>query len=142
MRAPLLAAAALLALAVPVLAQDVIAARKENFRAIRDDFRWINQQQNAGDLAAIAQRSGVILERARRVGGYFPEGSGTGDTGALPAIWQQKATFDQRAADLVTRVGAMQAAAASGDRAALQAAVRNTGGACQACHDAFRRPTT
>jgi cytochrome c556 len=141
MRAPLVAAAALLALAIPAIAQDVIAARKSNFTAIRDDFRWINQQQNAGDLGAIAQRSSAILERAQRISGYFPTGSETGgNTNALATVWSEKATFDQRAADLVTRVREMEAAARSGDRAALQASVRNTGAACQACHDRFRRP--
>jgi cytochrome c556 len=141
MRAPLVAAAALLAVAVPAIAQDVIAARKSNFTAIRDDFRWINQQQGSGDLAAIAQRSAAILERAQRISAQFPAGSETGgNTNALPAIWTDKATFDQRAADLVARVREMEAAARSGDRAALQASVRSTGAACQACHDRFRRP--
>jgi cytochrome c556 len=147
MRAPLLAAAALLALALPAathhaLAQDPIEARKANRTAVRDDFRWINQQQNAGDLNAIAQRAAAIQQRSQAFLVLFPPGSDRGNTGALPAVWTDWATFQQREADFEARVRDLQAAAASGDRAALQAAVRATGAACQACHDRFRRPTT
>jgi cytochrome c556 len=147
MRAPLLGAAALLGLALgaltlPALAQDPIEARKANRTAVRDDFRWINQQQNAGDLNAIAQRAGAMLQRSQAFLALFPPGSDRGNTGALPVVWTDWPGFQAAEATLETRVRALQAAAAAGDRAAVQAAVRTTGAACQACHDKYRRPTT
>jgi cytochrome c556 len=142
MRAALLAALAAFALAVPATAQDPVEARKANRTAIRDDFRWINQQQNAGDLAAIAVRADAIIARSPAFLTLFPPGSDRGNTGALAAVWTDWATFQQREADMVQRMTALKTAAQAGDRAATQAAVRAAGATCQACHDRFRRPTS
>jgi cytochrome c556 len=139
--------AALLALvtcvvATTALAQDPIEARKANRGAIRDDFRWINQQQANGDLNAIAQRAGAIIARSPAFLTYFPAGSDRGNTGALPTVFSDWATFQQREADMVARMTDLQRAGQAGDRPAVQAAVRAAGGTCQSCHDRFRRPTS
>lgn len=139
-------AAAMLAASLPVIvpafAQDPIAARKANRTAIRDDFRWINQQQNAGELPAIAERAGAMLQRSGQFLALFPAGSDSGNTGALPTVWSDWATFQSREADLEAKLKEIQAAAQAGNRDGVRAAVRATGGTCQACHDRFRKPTT
>lgn len=146
MRAPLPTAAAVFGLALvaailPALAQDPIEARKANRTAVRDDFRWINQQQNAGDLGAIAQRAGAILQHSRAFVALFPPGSDQGNTGALATVWTDRPGFEAAEANLETQLRLLQAAAAAGNRAGVQDAVKSTGAACQACHDKFRRPT-
>jgi cytochrome c556 len=141
MRAALLALATCV-IAATAVAQDPIEARKANRSAIRDDFRWINQQQASGDLNAIAQRAGAIIARSPAFLTYFPAGSDRGNTGTLPTVFSDWATFQQREADMVARMTELQTAAQAGNRAGVQAAVRTAGATCQSCHDRFRRPTS
>lgn len=146
MRAPVLGALAIAAalfagIVPPAQAQGPIEARKANRQAVQDDFRWINRQQNSGELNAIAERAGAILRQAQGFVALFPPGSDAGNTGALPAVWSDRAGFERAEAEFETQIRMLQAAAAAGDRAGVQAAVRATGAACQACHDRFRRPT-
>lgn len=58
-------------------------------------------------------------------------------TAALPAIWAEGSDIGAKATGMVTGVMAMQAAAGV-DLASLQGAMEGLGGACGACHKAFR----
>ena len=60
-------------------------------------------------------------------------------TRALPAIWQDFPGVMKKSMALSDAVAAMQTAAGS-DLAALQGAMGNVGGACSACHKAYRQP--
>lgn len=60
-------------------------------------------------------------------------------TRALPAIWSADSTAGQLGADMVAAAAAMQAAAGT-DLASLQGAMEALGGACGACHEAYRKP--
>lgn len=60
-------------------------------------------------------------------------------TRALPAIWAEGSDVGTKAGDLVKAATAMQTAAAT-DLDALKAAMGALGGACGACHKAFRQP--
>ena len=134
----LVLAGVLAAVPVVVVAQDVIATRKANFTAIRDDVRWINQNRANGGMEEITMRAGRIVENMAKVPGHFPAGSNTGDTKAKPEIWSDRATFDARAADALREAQAFQALAASGNRAGLEGGLRTLGATCNACHDRFR----
>lgn len=131
-------AAAKLAAPTVLLAQDVIGQRQANYRAIRDDVRWINQNRTGGSLAEIAMRATRAGDNLARIPTFFPPGSNTGDTKALPVIWTDRATFDSRAADALREARALQAVAAAGNRAGLEDALRTLGASCTACHDRFR----
>ena len=68
----------------------------------------------------------------------FPANSQTGETSALPVIWQQKADFDAKAMKLaqdaktgVTRVT---------NPATLQAELQAIGQNCGGCHQVYRKP--
>ena len=68
----------------------------------------------------------------------FPEGSETGhDTRALPAIWENRAGFEEDADDLVEAAQAAKAASADG-LDAFRPAFGAVGKACGACHETFR----
>lgn len=72
----------------------------------------------------------------------FPAGSEyqkATDSFALPAIWENQPDFLQKVADLNTAAAAFQTAAGT-DLASLQAGMGGIGGACAACHKAFRQP--
>ena len=81
---------------------------------------------------AIAKTAGILLP-------VFPEGSGTGETAALPAIWQDWAKFEQAVAAIQNAAPKLIEAAKSGDAGQIGAALGAVGKTCGGCHDAFRK---
>ena len=72
----------------------------------------------------------------------FPAGSeyqAATDSFALPAIWANQDDFLTKIADLNTAAAAFQTAAAT-DLDSLKAGMGGLGGACSACHKAYRQP--
>lgn len=72
----------------------------------------------------------------------FPAGSEyqkSADSFALPAVWTAQDDFLQKIADLNTAAAAFQTAAAT-DLDSLKAGMGGIGGACSACHNAYRQP--
>jgi cytochrome c556 len=87
----------------------------------------------AANIAAIA--SVLSLDQ-------FPAGSEyqkATDSFALSAVWEKEKDFLQKVADLNTAAAAFQIAAGT-DLPSLQAGMEGIGGACAACHKAFRQP--
>ncbi|TDT77654.1 cytochrome c556 [Litoreibacter halocynthiae] len=60
-------------------------------------------------------------------------------TRALPKIWDDRADFDAKEADMA-KAAEMVAGVAGTDLAALQGAMGGVGGACSACHKLYREP--
>ncbi|OWU84870.1 hypothetical protein ATO6_11190 [Oceanicola sp. 22II-s10i] len=72
----------------------------------------------------------------------WPQGSDNGSvegTRALPAIWENMEDVGAKAMAL-TEATATMAEVAGNDQAALQGAMAGVGGACGACHKAYRAP--
>jgi cytochrome c556 len=126
----------------PVLAQDaarIIAERREGLRAVQTDMEA---------MVAIARAGGdprPAVERVARVQAFFqtfpdrfPPGTDTGDTRALPGVWQNRPGFLEAYAGLGPRLTELRAAAETGTPAAFAAAVQATGQACLNCHRQFR----
>lgn len=89
----------------------------------------------AGNLLSLAQ-----LDQSH----IWPEGSdemGVDGSKALPAIWENLPDVMAKNNDLVTAATAMDSAAGT-DFASLQAAMGALGGACGACHKAYRVPNS
>jgi cytochrome c556 len=89
--------------------------------------------RHAANVAAIAS----VLSMQQ-----FPEGSETGkaaDSFAKAEIWSNQEDFLTKVADLNTAAAAMQTAAGT-DAATLKTAMGALGGACAACHKAYRQP--
>ncbi|TAG25339.1 MAG: cytochrome c [Rhodobacterales bacterium] len=87
----------------------------------------------AANIAAVAS----VISMAQ-----WPEGSQYGaaaDSYALPAIWATPDDFLTKIADLNTAAAAFQVAAAT-DVDALKTGMGALGGACSACHKAYRQP--
>lgn len=88
----------------------------------------------AANLAALAK-----LDQSR----MWPQGTDTmelgTETAALPAIWDAGSDIGAKAGDLVSASAAMEAAAGGGLES-LQGAMNALGGACGACHKAYRQP--
>jgi cytochrome c556 len=87
----------------------------------------------AQDVAAIAS----VLSMDQ-----FPQGSEYGaaaDSFAKAELWANPSDFLQKIADLNTAAGAMVTAAGTSGEA-IKGAMAQLGGACSACHQAYRQP--
>lgn len=88
----------------------------------------------ATNLASLAR-----LDQSR----LWPQGSddmGVDGSRALPALWENMPDVMSKASDLATAATAMETAAGT-DLASLQAGMGAVGGACGACHKAYRVPS-
>lgn len=117
--------------------------RHESFEAIGKAFKTLGDElkKSTPDIARIQENAAVIAAKAPQVKDWFPAGSGPQDgvkTHALEAVWKEPDAFGQAAAKLVDAASALNAAAQSGDLAAVRGAVPPAGAACKGCHDRFR----
>ncbi|MDR2857427.1 MAG: cytochrome c [Novosphingobium sp.] len=118
--------------------------RHENFEAIGDTFKGLGDalKRDKPDIAKIRQDAAKINDLAPRVKTWFPAGSGPQDgvrTKALQAVWSDPDAFGQAAAKFVDAASALNAAAESGDLAAVRGAVPPLGATCKGCHQRFKK---
>jgi cytochrome c556 len=89
-----------------------------------------------GDLQVHAQSLAALTTNIPRL---FPEGSDFGETEALPAIWDDRAKFEEAAEAAKTATSAFAEAVAGGDMETIAAAHREVGKSCKGCHESFRK---
>ncbi len=127
-------------------AADTVAARQSQFKLLAFNIGPLvgMAQGNMPYDAAMAQAAAdnlvavASLNQAR----LWPEGTDSmamDGTRALPAIWDDLEDFTTKFEALRTGVAEMQTAAGQ-DLDALRGALGGVGGACTACHDAYRQP--
>src|SRR5205085_3342953 len=88
------------------------------------------------DAAKVQAALDVFAAGGAQLGALFPESSKTGETRALPAVWENKADFSAKLATFNTDVAAAKTAAS--DETAGKAALQKIGGDCGACHSTYR----
>ncbi|TCZ65930.1 c-type cytochrome [Roseicella aquatilis] len=136
-----LAALALVALAGTALAQgDVIAERRAGLKRMGGHMEAMKAVVDSrGDVKPLEARVDDMIAWFTRMPALFPAGSGTGDTKALPAIWQDFSKFEEADRTLLGHLRVMKTAAAAGDTAAFATAYQATGPQyCGNCHRPFR----
>lgn len=135
-----LTAASVLGLSIVggAVAADVIDERKKGFKGHVENMKAVKAAVESGDAATAVDPAQAMLAYAKRIESLFPEGSGEGDTRALPAIWSDWDGFQKAAANHVAAVEQLVAAATSGDASAVGAQLKATGGTCGACHKEYR----
>ena len=69
----------------------------------------------------------------------FVDGSDKGDTKAEPKIWTERDKFNAAAAKMQEEMVKFNVVAKGGNIDAIKAAVGDTGKACKACHDNYRK---
>jgi cytochrome c556 len=124
-------------------AKTAIEARQAAFKLISNQFGPLSGLARGQQVdAAVAARN---AERIQVLAGMLPElfqrdtrEFKSINTAALDGIWNSQADFKSKAEALQTAAGKLAAAAKGGDATAMAAAGREIGGACGACHDAFR----
>ncbi len=88
------------------------------------------------DLAAVQKALRTYANAAEKMPTLFPPDSKTGDTKALPAIWEDTADFDARFKKLGDDAAA--ALAAVKDPASFRATMPNFYKNCGGCHEKYR----
>ncbi len=92
------------------------------------------------DLAAVQAALKTYGEAAEKVPALFPDDTKTGDTNALPAIWENKADVLARLAKLGQDVAAAQASIV--DQASFRAQMPGVLKNCGGCHEKYRAKKT
>ena len=143
------AAAGLLAcaIALPAAAQfakpeDAIKYRKAAFTVMARHF-GIVAGMAAGkipfDAKVAADNAEIATMMSKLPYAGFVEGSDKGDTKAEPKIWAEMDKFRAAAGKMQEEMAKLNVAAKGGNLDAIKAAVGDTGKACKACHDNYRK---
>lgn len=120
-----------------------VKSRQASYKEIGGAFKTINDEIKSGrpDMNTVRPLAHDIAGRAALMPKFFPKGSGPESglkTRAKAEIWSDNANFVKLQGDMITAARALDAAAASGNVAALTAARTTLGGTCKSCHDRFR----
>ncbi len=96
------------------------------------------------EYSPVAGKAAIAAMNAAAVsfGSFFPAGSDQGDTGALPAIWDNADGFAAELAKFSAATGkAMEASGKDGpaDLDAFKAAMGPIFGTCKSCHETYRK---
>ena len=140
------AAAAALSFTVAGAAADALQDREALMKERGGVMRILGpiaQGKAPFDAAAVNSGLATLDANAQRavaeVETLWPEGSDSGDTRALPAIWADFDAF-KAANEEYAAAAAAAAAAKPQDLAAFQAAFGPVAQGCGSCHETYRRP--
>lgn len=90
------------------------------------------------DIAAVRRDAGYLDVLSRMAwDGFDPSTRGI-KSEALPAVFENKAKFDEHASRFEKEAAKLVTVSRSGDEAAVKAQIGAVGKACGACHDDFR----
>ncbi len=139
----MVAAAGAIALAASAMAdvQSVIDYRKDVMLSMAAHLSALTgllageMDFDQGHVEAQATSLGV---NAQLVSALFPPGSDSGETAALPAIWQRPEQFLARAEAAEREGRNLVAAVETGDREFMVQSLKRLADACRSCHRAFR----
>ena len=120
------------------LADDPIKQRRDLMKANGDATKPILGMLKGApfDLAAVKAALKTYADAAAKAPDLFPDSSKTGDTNALPAIWDNKADFSARFVKLADDVKA--ASTAIVDEASFKATMPGVLKNCGGCHEQYR----
>jgi cytochrome c556 len=90
------------------------------------------------DAKLIGEQIDIVAMINRLQFAAFVEGSGKGDTKALPEIWTAKDKWAAAVAKSQEDVQKLAAVGHSGNLEQIKAAAGAVGQSCKACHDTFR----
>ena len=137
---PVLAAA--LFITGTALGEDIVKARIAGMKDISMQMMPVAKMirgDEAFDADAIAALSAAVAAHARRIPGYFPEGSLEGEISALPKIWQDWRQFTAIANSLEIAADSLgEAATAASDANDIVPAFQSVAETCTTCHQRFR----
>jgi cytochrome c556 len=122
-------------------AQDVIAERKALMKKSGDQARLGAQMVRGEQPFDLAKAQGIFdvyIHKAEQLERLFPASSKSGDTRALPAIWDKP--NDWKAAIQKFETDSKKAKADTKDLNSFKTAFVAAGRNCSGCHEPFRKP--
>ena len=135
------------AVALPAAAQfakpeDAIKYRKAAFTVMSAHFGRVAAMANGrvpfdAKVAADNAELATLMSKLPYAG--FVDGSDKGDTKADPKIWAEMDKFKAAASKMQDEMAKLNIVAKGGNIDAIKVAVGDTGKACKACHDAYRK---
>jgi cytochrome c556 len=122
------------------LADDAILdGREKAMKTLGGSMKTIKDLIGAGGPAAdIVAPAEQIAEIAATITDHFPEGSDFDGDEASADIWKNWEDFSAKAKSLGDEATLLASAASGGDMATVGAQFDKVGGACGACHKAYR----
>ena len=87
----------------------------------------------------VAHNAAVAAEMSKLPWDAFVAGTDKGETRAKPEIWSDAAKFKSAAEKMEQEIAKLAQVAKGGDLNAVKAQFGETGKACKACHDDFRK---
>jgi cytochrome c556 len=145
----LMTGAALLgaSIALPAAAQfakpeDAIKYRKAAFTVMARHFGIVAGMANGKipfDAKIAAENAEIATMVSKLPYAGFVEGTDKGETKAEPKIWAEKDKFNAAATKMQEEMVKLNTAAKGGNIDAIKAAAGDTGKACKACHDNYRK---
>jgi cytochrome c556 len=122
---------------------DAIGARQASLDMSSITFRSMGDAMKAGREAKSQSYPAAALGKwAKALPRMFPPGTGKGETSvttqALPAIWRDRAGFDQAAANYAAATARLAALATANDTAGFTRQLDEVNQACSFCHSRFK----
>lgn len=139
---PVLTAILLGATAVAAQNLSVIEERQDHFEDMGDAAKPVGAMFKGSkpfELETVQSALKTIREKTQVLPDLFPEDSKEGgDTRALPAIWEDKADFEQRFKKLAAAAEAAEPAITDED--SFRTTWKDLVGNCSGCHKNYRKP--
>lgn len=124
------------------VAQDApaeVTYRQNIMQAIRTNVMQLRAVGAVGQPTHTVHYARALYGIGEMLGDAFREGSAA-NSGALPAVWQNRAGFEERVTAFEVATAQLLEAAEMRDAEAIQQGIQAVGGTCSACHQAFRAP--
>lgn len=125
------------------VAQDApaeVTYRQNIMQAIRGNLMQLRAVGNVGHPTHTVHYARALYGLGEMLGDAFHDGSAA-DSGALPAVWQNRAGFEEQVSGFQEATAQLLEAAEMRNAAAVQRGVQAVGGTCSSCHQAFRAPS-
>jgi cytochrome c556 len=134
-------------IALPAAAQfakpeDAIKYRKAAFTVMATHFGRVAGMANGKipfDAKMAAENAEIATMMSKLPYAGFIDGTDKGETKAEPKIWTEMDKFKAAAAKMQEEMVKLNAAAKGGNLDAIKTAAGDTGKACKACHDNYRK---
>ena len=134
-------------IALPAAAQfakpeDAIKYRKAAFTVMATHFGRVAAMANGKipfDAKMAADNAEIATMMSKLPYAGFVPGTDKGETKAKPEIWTERDKFDAAASKMQEEMVKFNAAAKGGNIDTIKAAAGDTGKACKACHDNYRK---
>jgi cytochrome c556 len=141
-RLVLAAAVAALGVTAVVAQGDPIAARRAAMKAVGDQNRIATEMidgKTPFNADAAKRVLATFADSSGKMPNLFPDNSKTGDTNALPAVWENKADFNAKMTKFNADAKAAEAKVTSLD--AFKAEMAEVRKNCGGCHQTYRKRT-